>query len=397
MATGRYLIFLLGIIVGIGAMTTDIYFPALPSLQHFFGIDAPTAQTTLSIFLIGLGSGQVLFGALSDHYGRRRPLLGGLALYVAGCAAAAVAGQFWMLLASRLLQGLGAAAGVSVVRAIVTDSFQGQAAARVHGLTMQIMSGASIVAPMIGGWLVVMAGWQSIFQLLAGFGLLCLLLATARLGETLPVERRSPSLLGSQVAAWRALIRNPRFIWFTLSSGLALAAMFALLLGSAFVFVDEFGWSADLYGLLYATTSFAFIAVALLNDRLLRRFAPATLIAWALPVQFLTCSGAVMAAMHGQLSAVLLAAILIFLIGNIAFIHGNLIALVMEECRATAGLGAGLLGVTQYGISAITPLAASLAGGNPSEAMTLSTACFAALALPCFLMGRRRAGSRQAS
>lgn len=379
---GLPLVILLGLTVGIGAMTTDMYFPALPAMQHHFGVDAPAIQTTLSVFLAGLGAGQLLFGPLSDRFGRRVPLLAGLALYVAGSVLSVFSPDLATFLLGRFLQSLGAAAGVAIVRAIVTDLLAGRAAARMQNITMLIMCGATIIAPMIGGWLVNAAGWPSIFVVLSGLGALCLVTATAMIGESLPPERRSASLLGGQVSGWKALLGNSRYLLLTGSSGFAIAAIYALLMGSSFVYIDQFGWTADQYGLLYGSTTVAFIVFGLLNDRALRRWSPFVMLTVALPAQLAGCAALLLMSLGDLLSPLSLAVLLLFLLGNVAFIHGNLVAVVMEEARDVAGLGAGLLGAVQYGISALAPLAAKLAGGTPLHAMAVSTLAFTLLSLP---------------
>lgn len=387
---GHALILLLGLIVGVGSMTTDIYFPAMPILQQYFSVDAPAIQTTLSIFLIGLASGQLVFGPLSDHFGRRPLILAGLVLYVLGCLLAVLAPSLWILLAARLLQGLGASAGIVVVRATVTDRFEGQTAARIHSLLMQIMAIASIAAPVLGGWIVVIAEWQTIFKVLATFGSVCLLACLWLLKESLPVAQRTDSPLTAQLGGWLNLLHNRDFVLLSLASGFTVAAMYALLMGSSFSFVDQFAWSPANYGLLYAGTSAAFVSVGFLNDRALRTRSPMALLTAALPVQLALCLFVVVAAHGGWLTPTLLGALLIIIVGNLALIHGNLVAVVMEHARSRAGVGAGLLGVTQYGLSAFTPLAAEVAGGTPLISMSLSTAFFALLAMPCFWFARQR-------
>ena len=379
---------LFGMLVSIGAATTDIYFPALPSLQTFFSTDAPAIQTTLSIFLVGLACGQIVFGPLSDSYGRRILLLTGLVLFILGSIAAALAMELWVLLAARFVQALGAAAAVVVTRAMVTDRFVGQQAARIHGLLMQIMAAATIVAPVIGGWIVVMYDWQAIFLLLALFGFICLLAAWKGTVETLPVEKRAPGHLGELLKSWGLLLRNQRFVMLTLSSGFTMATMYALMMGSAFVFVGQYGWRADSYGMLYAGTTVSFIVAAWANDFALRQHTPSRLIAWALPIQMIICVAMAFAGLKDILTPISVALLLCVLMANVAFVHGNLVAAVLEESRAAPGLGAGLLGVAQYGISAFAPLAAELAGGTALVSMSLSAAAFAILALLPFLLSR---------
>lgn len=371
-------------------MTTDMYFPAMPGLQDEFDAEPAAIQATLSVFLAGLAGGQLLFGPLSDRFGRRGPLLWGLAIYVAGCLIAVGAASLWVLLVARFLQAIGAAAGLVIARAIVTDRLSGNPAARMQSLIMLITSGAAILAPLIGGWFAVHAGWRWIFLVLGGFGIASLVFAFWGIAESLPGHRRSASLLAGQLEAWSGLCANRRFVLLTLASSFTVAAMYALLLGSAFVFIDQFGWQADHYGLLYGGTSIAFIAIGIANDRALRRWPAARMVAWSLFVQLGACLAMMALAAQATLSASALAVLLLILVGNVAFVHGNLVAVVMEEVREAAGTGAGLLGAMQYGMSALVPAAAKIAGGTPLHAMAATTLFFAVLAMPCFFISRRQ-------
>ena len=375
----------LGLLVGLPSVATDLYFPAMPGLQAFFGVDAAAVQATLSIYLLGQAIGMMVFGPLSDRFGRRPPLLAGLVCFTLGCGGASLAQELWLLLAARFLQALGGAAAVVTARAMVTDRYQGQTAARVHGILMQIITVASIVAPIFGGWIIVTGSWQNIFHLLSALGLLGLVVTTLAFRESLPEREHSGSLLASQLAGWGKLLRNRRFVVLALGSGFTLAATYALLMGSAFVYVDEFGWPADRYGLIYAACSVSFIAASWINDRLLRRYTPTQLLRWSLPAQAAVGVGMIAASLAGLLDPLVMTVVLLLLNGGLGMILGNLSAVTLDEARGSAGLGSGLLGLSQNGLSVMVPLVTELAGGTPGWSMSVATALFGILALLLFL------------
>ena len=164
------LILLLGSLTAIAPMSIDMYLPAFPALQATFATDAAAVQRTLSVFFIGLAIGQLFYGPLSDRYGRRLPLLVGLALYTVASAGCALAGSIAQLMFWRGLQALGGCAGVVMARAVVRDVFGPREAARVLSSLMLVMGVAPILAPMVGGWVLAHAGWRVLFGILVAFG-----------------------------------------------------------------------------------------------------------------------------------------------------------------------------------------------------------------------------------
>ncbi len=164
---GGSFIFLLAMITALDAMAIDMYLPAFPAVAQQLAVSPGQVQQTLSVFLVGLALGQALYGPLLDRFGRRMPLLIGLLVFVAGSAMAAMAGSLEWLLFARFLQALGAAAGLVAPRAIVSDVYTVQESARVFSVLMQVMMVAPILAPVIGSFLLVHAGWRSIFWVLA--------------------------------------------------------------------------------------------------------------------------------------------------------------------------------------------------------------------------------------
>ncbi len=382
----------LGLVVGVGSVTTDMYFPAMPSLQRELAVDAAAVQATLSVYLVGLAAGQLLFGPVSDRLGRRVPMLGGLLLYVVGSLLAAAAQDLWSLLGARFLQAAGAAAGLVVARAMVTDRYRGQAAARLQSLLTQILAIASIGAPVVGGWLVTVSDWRTIFVVLAVLGAGAALVAASCLRETLPPAHRSRGGLGANVRAWRGLLADRGYVLFVLTASFPMAAIYALILGSTFVLIDGYGWSPGEYGLFYALTSVVFVVAGWLNDRALRRWQAAAILSVTLPAMTLAAAAMFAAALAGLFSAALLVAGMAAIMALLAFIYGNIVAVTMERARDRAGLGAGLLGATQYAVSSLVAAAGGLFD-DPILAMAGATVLFMLPAVPCYwlALSHRRA------
>src|SRR5689334_21346210 len=161
---------ILGALVALGPLSIDMYLPAFPELARAFRTDAASVQITLASYFVGLAIGQAFYGALSDRLGRKPPLYAGLVLYILASLGCLLAATIEMLIALRFVQALGGCAAMVIARAIVRDQFDERESARVLSLLMLVMGVAPILAPLLGGWLVVHSGWQAIFWVLAACG-----------------------------------------------------------------------------------------------------------------------------------------------------------------------------------------------------------------------------------
>ena len=262
---------ILGALTAFGPLSVDMYLPALPTLADSFGTSPSQVQLTLSGFFVGFGLGQLVYGPLSDHWGRRPPLLAGIALYVGASLLCALSTRVTALIALRLVQGLGACAGPLIARAVVRDVYERDRAARMLSLMMLVMGAAPLVAPLLGGQLLLAFGWRSIFGVLAGFGVLCFLGAWLGLAETLDATRRSEASLIVRLGRYKALLRDRAYIGYSLSSGAAYAGMFAYFAGSPFVFIRLYRVPAERYGFLFALNVVGLMVCAAINSRLVLR------------------------------------------------------------------------------------------------------------------------------
>jgi MFS transporter, DHA1 family, multidrug resistance protein len=210
-----------------------MYLPALPEIQRHYATDSAQTQLTLAFFFIGLAAGQLAYGPLADRFGRKPPLLAGLAVYTLASLLCAFAPGIDSLVGLRLLEALGACAGMVVTRAMVRDRFPPQDMARILSRLVLVMGVAPMLAPLAGSAVLAVSGWQAIFLVLAGFGALCAV-AAARLEETHPPDRRLLGLsIRSALHGYAHLLRHRKFVGYALAGGSAQSGMFAYISASA--------------------------------------------------------------------------------------------------------------------------------------------------------------------
>ncbi|HEX8498768.1 MAG TPA: Bcr/CflA family efflux MFS transporter, partial [Actinomycetales bacterium] len=283
--TGRErlrLVLVLGALVALGPLTIDMYLPALPAIVGDLATTDAAVQLTLTGTLVGLALGQLLVGPLSDTFGRRRPLLVGVAVHVVASLLCLVAPNVEVLGGLRLLQGVGAAAASVVAMAIVRDLFVGRAAATLFSRLMLVLGVAPVLAPTIGGEVLRFTSWRGVFVVLAVLALLLILLAARAVPETLPAERRRPLGLRTTLATYGGLLRDRTFVGLVLVAGLAMAGLFGYVAGSSFVFQEEFGLDEQQFGLVFGAGALFLIGGTQLNAALLRWFEPRMLLPAAL-------------------------------------------------------------------------------------------------------------------
>ena len=345
---------ILGALTAFGPLSVDMYLPALPTLADSFGTSPSQVQLTLSGFFVGFGLGQLVYGPLSDHWGRRPPLLAGIALYVGASLLCALSTRVTALIALRLVQGLGACAGPLIARAVVRDVYERDRAARMLSLMMLVMGAAPLVAPLLGGQLLLAFGWRSIFGVLAGFGALCFLGAWLGLAETLDATRRSEASLIVMLERYKALLQDRAYIGYCLSSGAAYAGMFAYFAGSPFVFIRLYRVPAERYGFLFALNVVGLMVCAAVNSRLVLRVGADRLLRGGVVAVAMAGGALVAAALTGWGGlAGLLLPLLVF-IASLSFIGANAMAGALAAFPHMAGTASALAGTIQFGLGALS-------------------------------------------
>ncbi len=338
------LVAMLAGLTGITALSIDMSLPAMPQLQRVFGADVGSTQLTLSMFLAGFAVGQLVCGPLSDRVGRRPVLLAGLALFEAAGLACAGSPSLALLVAARFVQGLGASVGPILARAIVRDTFDERDASGVLSQITQVMIVAPLVAPTIGGYLLGLAGWQSIFLALAAAGLILWTVCWRLLPETRTRHAEAaPALLGSY---WTVLT-HPASLRNVLTVCFSYAGMFGYISGSPFVFIDAFGVPKELFGLLFALPAAALLAGATLNRVLVRRMESARLLRVGVLLVF--AAGVTIAALAalgaGGLPGVLVP-MMVYMLG-MGLVQPNATAAAMAPHGRLAGVSSSVIGSLQ--------------------------------------------------
>lgn len=249
-------------------LSIDIYLPAMPIIEQQLNTNITQVQLSLSMFLFGLALGQLLYGPLSDHYGRRWVLISGLVLYVVAGVFCALAASIEELILFRFLQAFGGGAGVVIARAIVRDLFQGNEMARAFSIISALTMLAPILAPVLGGNLVVWTGWRSIFWLLNVFGLICLLLAIFMFEESLPKDRRQRLTPLQACLGYIDVFRNSRATGYILCNFLGFGALFSFIADSPFVFMNIYGVRADHFGYYFGGICIGLTMLIMVSSRL---------------------------------------------------------------------------------------------------------------------------------
>ena len=252
------------LVTGVGPLALDTYLPALPALQHSLSTSAAVAQLTVTAYISGLALGQLVIGAASDGTGRRTPLLCSTAAFMTTCVICAIAPNAGLLIVVRLLGGLAAGAGVATGRAVVSDYYEGNAAAKKFGTLASINFLGPVVAPAIGGLILTVGTWRTIFWSLSGLGVVMFVAVAARLPESLPPSERHR---GGVTATWARmvdLLGTRVYLRHVLVSCLATAGFFTYIGGSSFVLQTVYGISQTEYAIVFSVNALAMVVAGAL-------------------------------------------------------------------------------------------------------------------------------------
>ncbi|RKN55509.1 Bcr/CflA family efflux MFS transporter [Micromonospora costi] len=387
--TGPGLLALLGLLTAFGPLSLDMYLPAFPEMTRDLGADQAQIQLSLTTCLIGMALGQLVTGPLSDRWGRRRPVLAGVAAYALLSLLCAVAPNAPALAAARFAQGFAGGMGVVVARAVVRDLYSGRAAAKYFSRLTLVFGIAPVAAPSIGSLVLRFGSWRLVFVTLAAIGLLLALAAAWRLPETLPAERRSDGGLGATVRTMRSLAADRVYLGYALTQALAFAGLFAYISGSSFVFQDVFGVSDGTFSLIFGLNALALVAAGQVNARLLDRSGPRTLLARTLVVSVVAAAGLLGGALAGS-PWVVVASLIVF-VGSLGMVTPNSTALGLDRHPRHAGTAAALMGTIQSVVGALAAPLVGLGGEGSAVPMAAVIAGAVALALTAVLTLTRSA------
>ena len=380
----------LGALMAIGPLTIDTYLPALPQLREDMGATDSQAQLTITGLLLGLGLGQLIVGPLSDAFGRRRPLLIGLAAHGITSLVCAAAPSIGMLSVARTLQGLAGAAVAVVVMAVVRDLFTGIRAAQLLSRLILVLGVAPILAPSFGSALLNITSWRGIFVVLAVAAVGLWVLAWRALPETLPTVRRQPASVGGSLRAYGRLFTDPMFLVMVAVAGLMFATLFAYIAGAPFLLQERYGLSPQAFGLVFSSTALGMILMTQLNPILVGRFGPVRVLSVGV-LAALTGSVALLVTALADVGGLLGFMLPMLLVMSAAGLcNPNAPAIALSRHGNVAGTAAAVLGAVQFMIGgSIAPLVGALEDGTalPLAAIIVGTT---GLASALFWSARRR-------
>ena len=262
---------LLALLTAVGPMSVDLYLPSLPEIGRVFGASVPQAQLTLSGYLFCFAMGQIVYGPISDHIGRKPVLLAALTLYIAVCLGCAFAASIETLIALRCLQALGVAGAPVLARAIVRDLYHGVRAGRELARMGSITALAPVIAPSLGGVLQAIFGWRAAFLAMAVLGLCAVVLVVRLLPETMKQRAQQPISLSSIVGGYGFFLRHRTYRVYLAIVAASYGGLFAWISGSSFVLQDLYGLSALFFGFVFAAATLGYGAGTLLAARVVVR------------------------------------------------------------------------------------------------------------------------------
>jgi MFS transporter, DHA1 family, multidrug resistance protein len=367
----------LGMLEAFGPLSMDLYLPQLPQLAASLGTTEALAQVTMSACMIGLGLGQLVAGPLSDRLGRRLPLLIGVAAFAVLSAVCAVAPTIELLLVARFLQGLAGSAGIVICLAIARDQFEGVELSRMLSLLFLVSGTAPIIAPVVGGQLARIMDWRGIFGVLAGIGVILLLVVVFLLPETLRPEARHGGGLRALRAHAGAVLGDRLFAAVLCASAGAGVAFFTYLSMSSFVLQDEFGLSPQSFSLAFAAGALASIVGSQSSRLVVRRFGPLRVYLGGVTATLVATTTFLVLALSGTGVAGVVAALVGFMLcAGLGGPNGQTLALAHHGARA--GTASALLGMSSFLFGPVlAPVAAGIGGTNAvtmAVTMTLAAA-----------------------
>ncbi|CAI2512541.1 multidrug effflux MFS transporter [Serratia proteamaculans] len=374
----------LGLLASLGPLCIDLYLPALPEMAGELNTSTATAQLSLTAALLGLGVGQLIFGPYSDKLGRMRPLLLSLALLLVASLWCALAPNIDQLLIARLLQGLAGAGGAVISRAIARDLYSGHELTRFFALLMLVNGLAPIIAPVLGGAMLQFMDWRGIFGVLAAIAVLLFTLASLKLDESLPAERRSHGGILAMLRSLGGLLTQRQFMGLCLTQGFVMAGMFAYIGASPFVLQQIYGLSPQMFSLCFAINGVGLIISAQIASRLSIHFGERKVLKGGLTLAAVSSLLLLLAAgLHAPLA--LLMVPLFFSVAVIGIVGPTASSLAMQSQGDKAGSASALIGVSMFALGACSVPLTGL-GGTSSVSMALTIVGCYAVAITLFTL-----------
>ena len=350
-------------ISSLGPFQFDTYLPALPALMLFLHTTDTMVQLTITASLLGMASGQLFVGPITDASGRRRPLIIALAVFILSSIACLMANSVeWMILA-RFALGFSSAGGFVINNAFIRDSAEGQEAARLYSTQATISSLAPVVAPLVGGQLLLIGDWHIVFIFLAVLGAAVLAAAAINMPESLPKANRSKLTFGATFSSWKFVLADRRFVALALTNGLIFGQVCVFIAGAPFSLENDFHLTPTEYTFAFAAVTFLMFSMSSLNRILLRRYSSIAMLRYGLIHAGIAATYLTGMNLLGAYSLPAVVVGLALSVSSIGFCSANIMGLGMRDHGERAGVAAGLLGFSNSIIGAIVaPITSVLFG-----------------------------------
>jgi DHA1 family bicyclomycin/chloramphenicol resistance-like MFS transporter len=375
----------LGLLSAVGPFAIDMYLPSLPAISADLHASDAAAQASLLSFFIAVAICQVVYGPVSDSFGRKAPLYFGTTLYVIGTIGCGFAPTIGWLVAARFVQGLGACAGMTIPRAIVRDLHTGHEAARLMSLIMLVFSVSPILAPVTGSLVTEFGSWRDIFWVIAVLGTASLAVAVFLLTETRPSAERISFDAKAIARNYLRLLRDRHYVGVVLIGGFGMSSFFAYLAGASFIYIDHFGLKPTQFSFVFSINAIAFIGMAHLTGRLGRRFGLPAVVNGALTFYLTTMSLLLALTLAGVDNVFVLAGLMFISFGAMGLVIPSTAALALENYGSTAGAASALMGTLQLVVGVVVVgVVSAFSTGKPLPVVLAMVVC----ALIAFLIGR---------
>ncbi len=344
---------LIAALIALGSLGIDTMLPAQPDIARRLGVDAIIdAPLIITVFVVGLGIGQLIHGPLTDRYGRRPVLIVGLVLYIVGNLCAGLANSFTLLLTVRFLSGLAIAASRVVTIALIRDCFSGRAMAQVTSLAFMVFMAVPIVAPSIGQGILLIGSWRLIFEVIAGGALLCLIWFAWRMPETLRPENKSPLSIKATLAGWRQTLSDRYSVGYTIAALIAQGAIFGYL-GSIQPIMERVFHRPEWLGGVFAASAGTMAVANLLNSRIVMTLGMRRISQAALVVMIVSAGTGAAVGWFGDEPLIVFVVLQAITMACFGLATSNMSAMAMENMGSIAGVASsvqGFFGITMGAI-----------------------------------------------
>ncbi|MHD0396938.1 multidrug effflux MFS transporter [Staphylococcus simulans] len=359
-----FLIIILGSLTAIGALSIDMFLPGLPQIRADFNTTASAAQLTLTLFMVGLAFGNLIMGPLSDAYGRKQPLIIVMAIYTIASIGIVFSANITMMISLRLIQGLCAGAAAVISRAIASDMYHGKALTKFLAVLMLVNGVAPVLAPALGGIILLFSTWHMVFIILTIFGIVMVFSTSLRVPESLSIQEREPADIKSILIQFKRLLKRPRFVLPMLLQGMTFVILFSYISASPFITQRIYTLSPQAFSIMFAVNGIGLIISSQLSGKLVDYFSPLAIMRGYTCVQLV--------------GVIFISSVLIFhwpifllfiaffiLVSPVTGIAAIGFSVAMDERTGGGGSASSLLGLVQTLIGGIsTPLVGLMGEGS---------------------------------